>query len=73
MDSTLSPPPRLHALSSTPISSKAARAQIESFLEDYQARSIGAKAADTALVVQLDKLSTALYEERQRKRAEKSA
>ena len=59
-DSSLWTPLRINAISSTPISSKRAITNIQSYLESSQARSGG----DSAIRTRLDKLSSALKAEK---------
>ena len=59
-DSSLRTPLRINAISSTPISSKRAITNIQSYLESSQARSGG----DSAIRTRLDKLSSALKAEK---------
>ncbi|KAF8159224.1 hypothetical protein B0H34DRAFT_394411 [Crassisporium funariophilum] len=70
MDPPLAPPVRLQALSSTPISAKQAQKNLEAFLDDFQARSTSTQGGNTAVTVQLQKLTNALKEERAQKKKE---
>ena len=63
--STTHPPVRLHAVSSEPLSMKAAHAHVDEFLSSLKMRST----LDATVTAQLAKLSKALKEERARGRA----
>ena len=64
MDKPLIPPLRIQPVSATDISTKATRRRLEAFLYDFQARNTSAQGGNTAVTVQLQKLSYALKEER---------
>ncbi|KAF8194668.1 hypothetical protein BJ912DRAFT_1087228 [Pholiota molesta] len=68
MDPPLSPPVHIHPIASTPITLKATQKRLEDFLEDFQARSTSAQGGNTAVTVQLQKLTDALKEERKAKK-----
>ncbi|KAF8885066.1 hypothetical protein CPB84DRAFT_1788634 [Gymnopilus junonius] len=68
MESPLSPPIRIRPLKSTTITTKAARKNLEAFLEDFSSRSTSVQGGNTAVTVQLQKLATALKEERKREK-----
>ncbi|KAL0954198.1 hypothetical protein HGRIS_005326 [Hohenbuehelia grisea] len=65
MDVALTPPTHIQPVSGAQITAKDAQKRIERFLADYQARSLSAQGSggDTALTVQLQKLSAALKED----------
>ncbi|KAJ6480972.1 hypothetical protein C8R45DRAFT_905590 [Mycena sanguinolenta] len=67
MDAPLHPPLRLHAVSSTPLSSKSTQKRLETFLQDFQGRTTAAQGGGghSAVTVQVQKLSDALKEERE--------
>ncbi|KAJ3515718.1 hypothetical protein NLJ89_g1582 [Agrocybe chaxingu] len=72
MDPPLTPPVRIQPVSSTLITTRDAQKELERFLEDFQARSTSAQGGNSAVTVQLQKLATALKEERrQKKKGEK--
>ncbi|KAJ7097223.1 hypothetical protein B0H15DRAFT_879855 [Mycena belliarum] len=64
MDSPLHPPLRIDALSRKALSTKSAQKCLESFLQDFQDRTTAAQSGQTAVTVQVQKLKTALKEER---------
>ncbi|PPQ72866.1 hypothetical protein CVT26_003491 [Gymnopilus dilepis] len=68
MDPPLSPPIRIQPIKSTEISTKAARKNLETFLEDFSSRSTSVQGGNTAVTVQLQKLAAALKEERKREK-----
>ena len=67
MDPPLSPPVHIQPFASTPITVKAARKRLETFLEDFQSRSTFAQGDNAAVTVQLQKLADALKKERKQK------
>lgn len=71
MDRPLTPPPRVRVISTIPISTKTTQKRLETFLDDFQARSTSAQGGNTAVTVQLQKLVDALKEERVKKRKDK--
>ncbi|EPQ56103.1 hypothetical protein GLOTRDRAFT_99501 [Gloeophyllum trabeum ATCC 11539] len=62
---TAVPPVRIHAVSSTPISTEETQARLDQFLADFQNRSTASKGGDTTVTVQLQKLNEALTAEHQ--------
>jgi hypothetical protein len=65
MDAALNPPARIQALDATPISSEAVQHRLDDFLANFQARRMSPSkggGVDTAVAVQLQKLSQALRE-----------
>ncbi|KAJ7074680.1 hypothetical protein C8F01DRAFT_1274211 [Mycena amicta] len=64
MDAPLNPPLRVAALSSKPLTNKSTQKRLELFLEDFQNRSTAAQGGQPAVTVQIQKLCTALTEER---------
>lgn len=68
MDAALDPPVRFQPVASISISAKTAQKNVQNFLEDYQSRSTASKGGDGTVTVQLQKLSTALHEEREMKK-----
>ncbi|KAF9444251.1 hypothetical protein P691DRAFT_807665 [Macrolepiota fuliginosa MF-IS2] len=67
MDVPLHPPVRIHARTSTPLSTKSAEKRLEAFIHDFQARSTASQGGNTAVTVQLQKLKDALHDERKKK------
>ena len=68
MDAPLDPPVRFCTTKSTEASVKTVQGRLEAFLGDFQARSTPAKGGNTTVIAQLQKLTDALREERQRKK-----
>ncbi|TDL26507.1 hypothetical protein BD410DRAFT_836389 [Rickenella mellea] len=62
MTDVLVPPVRIQVSKSTPISSKEVRSNLDTYLADYHARTVG-KGGDAAMSVRLQKMSTALRAE----------
>ena len=71
MDRPLTPPPRVQVISTIQISTKTTQKHLETFLDDFQARSTSSQGGNTAVTVQLQKLVDALKEERVKKRKDK--
>lgn len=71
MDRPLTPPPRIQVISTISTSTKTTLKLLETFLDDFQARSTSAQGGNTAVTVQLQKLVDALKEERVKKRKDK--
>jgi hypothetical protein len=67
MDTTVNPPVRLQALSSSSIPKNTALARLDDFLDDFESRGTPSKAADTTVTAQLQKLSLVLHQECARK------
>ncbi|KJA22819.1 hypothetical protein HYPSUDRAFT_639684 [Hypholoma sublateritium FD-334 SS-4] len=67
MDPPLSPPVHIQPFASTQITVKDTQRRLETFLEDFQARSTFAQGDNTAVTVQLQKLADALKKERKKK------
>ena len=70
MDPPLTPPVRIQPNSSVSITAKSAQKRMESFLDDFQDRTIASQSGNTAVTVQLQKLADALKEERKLQRKE---
>jgi len=64
MDPPLVPPLRLQPILSNSITTRSAQKLMESFLEDFQARTTVSHGGNTAVTVQLQKLADMLKEER---------
>ncbi|KAA1470065.1 hypothetical protein DENSPDRAFT_749550, partial [Dentipellis sp. KUC8613] len=70
MDTSVSTPPsRILVTSTKKLSTRAAHAALDDFLDDFQQRSSPLKGGDHTVTVQLQKLNQALQEERERKKA----
>jgi hypothetical protein len=72
MDAAVNPPVRIHAIKSTEASAKTVQRSIDSFLVDFQSRCTPAKGGNTTITAQLQKLSDALHEERERRKKRQS-
>jgi hypothetical protein len=64
----LNAPPRIITTSTKNISAKRAQTRIHTFLDDFENRNSALKGGDKTVTVQLQKLSQALLEERQRQK-----
>lgn len=70
MDPPLIPPLRLQPILSSSITTRSAQKLMESFLDDFQARTTVSHGGNTAVTVQLQKLADALKEERKLRKKE---
>jgi len=71
MDSSAAPPPRILVQRSTPIAAENARSRLDAFLADFEVRT-ATKGGDSAITMQLQKLSAALSDETRRANKEKA-
>ena len=70
MDAAVTPPLRILPVRAKPISSQAARARLDAFLDDFQQRSTALTGGDATIPAQLTKLRDALKEEREQRKKE---
>jgi len=63
-----SPPARILPVSTKKLSTRAAHARLDTFLADFEERSSPLKGGDNAVTAQLQKLASALREERHREK-----